>query len=135
MLKISILHIYSCWKETMHFLCITFLFPCVWKHFFSHDRRQCVLQSGFVYSVIYRVDAFQKQKKHHVINYINDLTAAFVHEWNSISSDVVRRYVRRMRSRTAWVRIRGAHNRCWLQCAQSAKTSHHFSKERILHLC
>ena len=54
----------------------------------------------------------RKARKNHVINNINDLTAALVHEWNAIPADVVRRYVRSMRSRTlALVRRRGGHNR------------------------
>jgi len=53
-----------------------------------------------------------KARQNHVINNINDLTAAPVHKWNAIPAVVVRRYVRSMQSRTlALVRKRGDHNR------------------------
>lgn len=54
----------------------------------------------------------RKARKNHVINNINDLSAALVHEWNAIPADVIRHYVRSMRSRAlALIRRRGGHNR------------------------
>ena len=54
----------------------------------------------------------RRARENHVINNINDLRAAIIQEWNAIPNDVVRRYVRSMRSRmVAVIRRRGGHTR------------------------
>ena len=54
----------------------------------------------------------RRARQNHVINNIRDLTAALTHEWNAIPADVLRRYVRSMRSRIlTLIRRRGGHNR------------------------
>ena len=52
----------------------------------------------------------RRARENHVINNINNLRATLSQEWNVIPNDVVRRYVRSMRSRMiAVIRRRGGH--------------------------
>ena len=54
----------------------------------------------------------QNARANHQINNVRDLTAALIHEWNAIPNDVIRRYVRSMRSRVLTLHHRrGGHNR------------------------
>ena len=51
-------------------------------------------------------------RENHVINNINHLRTTLIQEWNAIPNDVVRRYVRPMRSRMiAVIQRRGGHTR------------------------